>query len=184
MNPDYETYISVDVETAGPYPGRYSLLSIGSCCALQPERTFYVELQPLNREMTPGAARVAGLDLEVLAREGQPPAQAMQSFADWVRSVTPEEAPPVFVAFNAPFDWMFVNEYFHRYLGSNPFGHTALDTKALYMGLTGVQWHETSLLNISEGLGLHLVLTHNALQDALDQAAVFREVLSAIRENK
>jgi hypothetical protein len=52
------------------------------------------------------------------------------------------------------------------------------------MGLTGVQWHETSLLNISEGLGLHLVLTHNALQDALDQAAVFREVLSAIRENK
>ena len=40
----------------------------------------------------------------------------------------------VFVGFNAPFDWSFVNYYFHRFLGHNPFGFTAVDIKAYYMG--------------------------------------------------
>ena len=44
----------------------------------------------------------------------------MQGFADWVAEITPPDHRPVFTAFNAPFDWMVVNEYFHRYLGYNP----------------------------------------------------------------
>jgi hypothetical protein len=40
---------------------------------------------------------------------------------------------------------MFVNSYFHRFLGRNPFGHAALDMKAFFMGLTGVKWSETAL---------------------------------------
>jgi DNA polymerase III epsilon subunit-like protein len=181
MEPDKEVYISVDVESAGPHPARYSLLSIGACLALEPEEGFYVELQPDHAEMTPGAARISGLSLEKLTGEGSPPGDAMQSFADWIGRVTPQEAVPVCVAFNAPFDWMFINDYFHRYLGRNPFGHSALDIKAAYLGLAGVQWHETSLLHISESLGLHIQLSHNALQDARDQAAVFRLLLAAIR---
>ena len=55
----------------------------------------------------------------------------------------------MFVALNAPFDWMFINDYFHRYLGANPFGHSALDIKAYYMGLSGVTWSETSMKHIS-----------------------------------
>ena len=39
-----EAYISVDVETAGPNPGQYSLLSIGACLVFVPAKTFYVEL--------------------------------------------------------------------------------------------------------------------------------------------
>ena len=27
---------------------------------------------------------------------------------------------------------MFVNDYFHRFLGRNPFGHAALDLKAFF----------------------------------------------------
>jgi hypothetical protein len=34
--------------------------------------------------------------------------------------------------FNAPFDWSFVNYYFHRFTGANPFGFTALDIKAVH----------------------------------------------------
>ena len=37
-----EAYISVDVETAGPYPGLYSLLSIGACSVWKPEHNFYM----------------------------------------------------------------------------------------------------------------------------------------------
>ena len=48
-----EVYFSVDIETAGPNPGQYSLLSIGACTVDERRSTFYVELQPVNQEMTP-----------------------------------------------------------------------------------------------------------------------------------
>ena len=40
----------------------------------------------------------------------------------------------MFVGFNASFDWSFVNWYFHKFVGTNPFGVAALDIKAYYMG--------------------------------------------------
>ena len=145
--PPEDVFISVDVETAGPHPGRYSLLSIGACLVSDPDLSFYVELQPVNDSATPEALAVTGLSLVELAERGLPPAEAMASFEAWVKTLTPHNRRPVFVAFNAPFDWMFVNDYFHRFLGRNPFGYSALDMKALYMGLTGARWSETSISN-------------------------------------
>ena len=54
----------------------------------------------------------------------------------------PPPALPVFVSYNAPFDWMFVHDAFIRALGRNPFGHTALDIRAVYMGWSGRPWPE------------------------------------------
>ena len=54
---------------------------------------------------------------------------------------------------------------------------SALDIKALYMGVTGVGWEETSHNAISQQLGLPTNLEHHALQDALDQAILFRKIL-------
>ena len=51
----------------------------------------------------------------------------------------------MFVGFNAAFDWMFVADYFERYLGRNPFGYTALDIKAFAMGRLGGTWADTSM---------------------------------------
>jgi ribonuclease T len=102
----------------------------------------------------------------------------MQAFNDWVEKVTPSGVRPVFVALNAPFDWMFVNEYFHRYLGRNPFGHSALDIKAFFMGKTGVSWSETSMKHISAHFLNEKHLTHNALRDAQDQAEIFLQIMS------
>lgn len=42
------TYICVDVETAGPSPGQYSLLSIGACTVFEAQSSFYIELKPVN----------------------------------------------------------------------------------------------------------------------------------------
>ena len=44
--PKIEIYISVDVETSGPIPGEYSLLSIGARSVGHPEQNFYSELKP------------------------------------------------------------------------------------------------------------------------------------------
>jgi ribonuclease T len=170
--------VSVDVETAGPNPGQYSLLSIGACLVVQPGNTFYVELQPVNREMTPEAFAVHRLSLERLAERGLPPAEAMARFEAWLAAEVPAGLRPIFVAFNAPFDWMFVNDYFHRYLGRNPFGHTALDLKAYYMGLKGIPWSETFMRYVGPRYLGGRQLTHHALRDAQDQAEIFRKMLA------
>lgn len=171
-------YISVDVETAGPNPFNYSLLSIGACVVDNPARTFYIELQPVHDELLPEALDIHGLELDVLRARGLPPAEAMRQFAGWIAEVTPPGARPLMVAFNAPFDWMFIADYFYRFLGSNPFGHTALDVKAFYMGLHGVTWDATGMERIAARYPANGPLTHNALQDALDQAAMFRQMLA------
>lgn len=176
-----ETYISVDVETAGPNPYDYSLLSIGACTLLESQSSFYVELKPINQNATSEALAISRLSMEKLAEHGEQPAVAMGRFEAWVNQVTPDDYQPIFVAFNAPFDWMFVNDYFHRFLGHNPFGHTALDLKAFYMGLKGVSWSETSMRYVSRHYLDDRHLTHHALSDALDQAIIFKSMLKEAR---
>lgn len=172
-----ETFISVDVETAGPTPENHALLSIGACLVEDPTLGFYIELQPDRPGFSPEALAVHGLSLDTLRESGIPPAEAMQALKDWVQHVTPPGSRPVFVAFNAPFDWMFVNIYFHRYLGANPFGHSALDIKAYFMGMQGGSWSQTSMNHISAHLLRETHLSHNALSDAQDQAQIFRRML-------
>lgn len=174
--------ICVDVETAGPNPGTYSLLSIGAATVVEPRRSFYVELQPVNDVMTDEAAAVHGLSLWELKEKGTPPEQAMQAFADWLEAVACMGDEPVFVAFNAPFDWMFVADYFERYLGRNPFGHRALDIKALFMGMQGVAWEETSHQAISAHYSLPQKLPHHAREDAEQEAEIFAAMLAELEE--
>lgn len=173
-----EAYVSVDVETAGPNPSQYSLLSIGACLVADPQRTFYVELQPVNDNATPEALEVSRLSLKELAKRGLPPTKAMARFEAWLAAEIPTGQQPIFVAFNAPFDWMFVNDYFHRFLGRNPFGHAALDLKAFYMGLTGVHWSETTMRYVAACYLSDHQLMHHALHDAQDQADLFQKMLA------
>lgn len=173
-----ETYISVDVETAGPYPGQFSMLSIGACTVNNAESSFYIEIQPINMNSVPEALAVSRLSMEQLAQFGREPARAMAEFENWLQSVTPIGQRPIFVAFNAAFDWMFINYYFHHYLGHNPFGHTALDIKSYFMGLAGVAWGETSMRLIGPHYLDKNQLDHHALEDARDQAEIFRRMLA------
>ena len=173
-----EAYVSVDVEAAGPNPSHYSLLSIGACLVTDPQRTFYIELQPINGNFTPEALAVSRLSLEELGERGLPPVEAMTLFEAWLAAEIPPAQQPIFLAFNAPFDWMFVNDYFHRFLGRNPFGHAALDLKAFYMGLTGVHWSETTMQSVAPRYLSNRQLTHHALRDAQDQAELFCKMLA------
>jgi hypothetical protein len=84
----------------------------------------------------------------------------------------------VFVAFNAPFDWMFVCDYFHRFLGRNPFGHSALDVKSLFMGVLGTSWSDTSLDEASRRIFDGRAINHHALEDAVVQGEIFRRLLT------
>lgn len=174
-----ETFISVDIEASGPIPGEYSLLSIGACSAYEPDRAFSCLIKPISTNAEPQALKVTGLHLEELVVTGLTPKAAMEEFAQWVQEVC-VGSTPVFVGLNAAFDWSFVNYYFHRFIGNNPFGFAALDIKSLFMGAQGCSWHDTrsssmkrTLLATSEG-------THDALEDARYQAELFRLIRSSL----
>ena len=173
-----EFFISVDVETAGPNPGEYSMLSIGACPVDDPDNGFYIELKPTLDAALEESLEISKLSMEELAEHGVAPEDAMRRFEQWIEDSTPAGHKAVFTAFNAPFDWMFVDDYFRRFLGRNPFGYSALDMKAYYMGKAGVSWARTSMRYLSPLYleGHHL--THNALGDARDQAELFRAILA------
>lgn len=171
-----EVYISVDIEAAGPIPGEYSLLSIGASIVGQSEIAFYAELKPLNDNAVPEALAVSKLDMKNLAATGKEAMAAMEEFRDWVRAHA-DGHKPVFVGFNASFDWSFVNWYFHKFLGENPFGFSALDIKAYYLGFSGCKWGQTTSSHLPQEFQPSQPLNHNALDDAKAQGKIFEELL-------
>lgn len=176
MSEKREVFISVDVETSGPIPGEFSLLTIGACDAYRPDLAFECALKPITLNADPKALEVTGLSLDELSRIGLAPEVAMQRFKEWIVSVLDDDGTPVFVGFNAPFDWSFVNYYFWRYLGGNPFGFAALDIKSMYMGAKKTSWSETRSSSIKKAVGAQNEGTHKALDDAKFQAELFRLV--------
>ena len=175
-----EVFVSVDVETSGPIPGEYSLLSIGACAAFEPNNGFTCKVKPITDKFDPQALEVTGLSMKDLTNCGLEPDKAMIAFSDWLSGLAGPEDTIVFVGFNAPFDWSFINYYFHRFVGDNPFGFTALDIKALYMGATGCSWRDTRSSKIAARLKPNLSGTHDALQDARYQAEIFRLILAMV----
>lgn len=171
-----EEYISVDIEAAGPIPGEYSMLSIGACLVHDIDEGFYVELRPISNRFVPEALKISGFSLDHLRLEGSDPAEAMSSFRSWIEDVSAGRCP-VFVGFNATFDWAFLNWYFHMFLDENPFGIGGVDIKAYYMGLSGIEWDETKSSKLPERFQPSRPSTHHALDDARAQAEIFEKLL-------
>ena len=184
MNTDQDFYIVVDIEASGPTPDKYAMLSLGAATIEKPQETYYIEFQPDSLEYRPESLSVSGLSMDDLSISGVPPAEGMQQFADWVQTVTPEGRDPVFTAFNAPFDWMYVNTYFHRYLSYNPFGHKALDIKALFMGVYGVPFSATSHFHVCQQFGMTSTLSHHALEDAVQEAQLLEKLFVQLRRKE
>ena len=173
-----ELYVSVDVETSGPIPSEYSLLSIGACLVTKPATSIYLELRPDGVTHDPEAVAVSGLNLETLERDGLSPQEAMRTLEQWLSSICLPGQNVVFVGLNAPFDWSFINYYFHKYLGRNPFGFTAIDIKAYFMGATCCRWKETKSSQMAATFKPRSAPNHNALDGARFQAELFALMLA------
>lgn len=176
-----DRFISVDCEADGPYPIDYSLLSVGAYCEVDGVgHSFYAEIKPISDNFIQQAVDVCkagGIDREQLFATGVEPIVAMTDLTDWVLYVCGSEYRPVFVGFNAGFDWMFVNTYMHKFVGANVFGINAFDTKSFYMGKYNKErWAHTTKKNIPKrffGPNKH---THNALDDAIEQYQLFTNI--------
>ena len=184
MQPRADVYVSVDIEADGRIPLVHSMSSIGAAVAGRFDgheftradptaQTFYAELQPVSDEYDPRAAAVAGLDREVLRRDGEPPEAAMRRFAAWVGDVA-GAGRPVFVAYPASFDWTWVSIYLDRFAGENPFGFSGvLDMKTMYATRARVRISRAVKREMPRALLSTRPHTHNARDDAIEQADLF-----------
>lgn len=182
--PQPEIYISADVETDGPVPGTYSMLSFGLAAVAtfdgeQVERldprahAAYWELAPITESFDSEALAVNGLDRDRLLASGDAPEAAMRAAARWVNGVAGGRRP-ILVAYPVAFDWMFLHWYFETFVGASPFGHSrCVDIRSLYMGLAAVPFSQSSKSHIPEVLQPHAAHTHHALEDAIEQGQLF-----------
>jgi DNA polymerase III epsilon subunit-like protein len=154
-------YVVVDIEADGPYPGEYSMISVGAVLVDDSlATTFYGELRPISEQWLPSALAISGFSREQTL-EFEEPAIVMHRWLEWVNAIP--NGPCWFIADNGGFDWGFVNWYFHRFCGKNPFGWNSDDLGSLYKGLVRDMTKDFEHLRGTEH-------THNALDDAKGNA--------------
>jgi DNA polymerase III epsilon subunit-like protein len=126
-------YVMVDVEADGPIPGGYSMVALGAVLVEEGlDKTFYGRLRPISDTWVPEALKVSGFSREETLAFDDPGA-VMEEFARWLKETA--KGRPMFVSDNNGFDWQFVNWYFWRFTGGNPFGHSSTNLGSLYKGL-------------------------------------------------
>lgn len=179
-------YCCIDIEASGPVPGLYDIVSLGAVAvtrrpdgkhALLDGPRFYVEFAPQGGAHDPDAMAIHGISRAHLVEHGVALAEGLARLDAWAEAL---KASPkdrlVFVGHNAAFDWSFVNHAYVRTGVANPFGWKALDTKALAMGVLGLDWFDTNKERLAElipGLGEQdASRVHRADYDALYQARI------------
>lgn len=187
--PRPDLFISADIETDGPIPGEFSMLSFGLCiagaydgkhyqrCTEERERrSIYIELKPVSDRFEAEALAVNGLDRDELKVRGADPHPAMREADRWVRTVS-EGARAVLVAYPVAFDWSFLYWYFVEYNGSSPFGFSScLDIRTLYQARALSTFDASSQRSMPSWLRPDIEHTHNAADDALEQAELFNNI--------
>ena len=155
------TIISVDVESDGPIPGDYSMISFGAVI-VEPglERTFYGQLKPISKRWIPEALSVSGFSRDEVLQFDDPKT-VMTQFDCWLTENSKRR--PFFFSDNNGFDWQFINWYFHHFLDRNPFGHSSSNIGSLYKGLVKDTFQNFKHLRQTEH-------THHPVDDARGNA--------------
>ena len=183
-----DTYFSADVETDGPIPGPYSILSFALVYAgsfdgnrfdrpEQYEHIFYRELKPISESFEPEALRVNGLDRERLVTSGSSPEDAMTEACEWVQHLA-GQTKPVLVAYPLSFDWNWLYWYFIKFSKQgSPFDYSrCFDIKTALAVKAGIPISKAGRSKLQESLRSTRVHTHHAIDDAIEQAEIFANI--------
>jgi hypothetical protein len=184
-----EVYFSCDVEADGPIPGPHSMLAFGAAAYAEDGQllgTFEANLTELEgAQADPSTAawwQTQPEAWEAIRKNTEDPAAAIARFVNWVNSF---KGKPVFVGYPACYDFLFLYWYIRRFGLQSPFSHSGLDIKTFAMFLLGTGYRDSTKRNMPkrwfpEGLP-H---THRPLDDALEQGALFLNMLREYREQR
>lgn len=179
-----ELYISTDVESDGPIPGPHSMLSFASAAYTADKQL--IGTFERNLELLPGAQgdektmawwKTEPKAWEACRKDCVAPDAAMRDFVAWLDGM---DGHKVFVAYPAGFDFMFIYWYLIRFTGHSPFSHSALDMKTLAMAILKKSYREATKRNMPKSWFDPLPHTHVALDDAIEQGALFCNMLAQL----
>lgn len=182
-----DVYFSADVETDGPIPGPFSMLSFalvyaGSYDGISFNRPavfadhFYAEIKPISNDFDPQALHVNGIDRDKLIREGEPADEAMGRASQWIQQLA-AGGEPVLVAYPLSFDWSWLYWYFIRFSSRSPFNYSrCFDIKTAFAVKAHLPIADAGRSRLDAALRPPRSHTHHALDDAIEQAEIFANV--------
>lgn len=94
-------------------------------------------------------------------------------FELWLKQ---RKSKPVFVSDNPAYDWQWINYYFWKHLGYNPFGHSARRIGDFYAGLTGNFWNSNKWKKLR--ITKH---DHSPINDARGNVEAFKRMIGGER---
>ena len=160
-------YVMVDIESDGPVPGLFSMISFGAVIVDRDlDKTFYSEIKPISDNYQIEALNVSGFSRQQTL-SFRDSFYAMTEFDSWLATHVER---PIFISDNNGFDWSFINYYFWKHLGRNPFGFSSRNLNDLYKGLNKDLFASFKHLRTTRH-------THNALDDALGNAGALIQIV-------
>lgn len=105
----------------------------------------------------------------------------MPAYVEWVEALP---GKPVFVAFPAGFDFTYMFWYMMRFVDRCPFSWSALDIKTLAFAMTGLPFRKSIKPRFPRHWFDDLPHTHVALDDAIEQGALFCNMLADLRKDR
>ena len=178
-----EIYVSTDIETDGPIPGMYSMLSFGSAAYTKDKEL--ISTFTANLDTLPGATtdpqtmnwwKTQLVAWEACRQNLQDPEIAMKNYVKWLKNLP---GKPVFVGHPTGFDFTFVYWYLIKFTGESPYSFSALDIKSYAMALLKTQFRQTTKRRMPKEWFDDFPHTHVALDDAIEQGALFCNMLQA-----
>lgn len=138
------SYIVVDVESDGQIIGIHSMVCFGAVLVTPAlDTTFYGQTKPISDIWVPEALAISGFSREEHLGFDSPE-KVMREFAEWLSEIS-KATKPILISDNNGYDASWINYYFHRFYGKNPFGWSSRRIGDLYCGMkmdARAQWKQ------------------------------------------
>lgn len=151
----------VDVESDGDFIGVNSMVCFGVVKLTEElNTTFYGKTKPISKQYKPEALAISGFTRKEHEKFDDPKI-VMSEFAWWLNKHS--KGRPVLISDNNGYDASWINYYFIRFYGTNPFGWSSRRIGDLYCGMKMDMYASWKKLRITKH-------THNPLDDAMGNA--------------
>jgi len=179
-----EIFVSIDIETTGPVPGLYSMISLGAAHFTKESGQYPLSTFSANLMELPEADDGSHRDDETMdwwanhmeawgeARKDPEEIEAvMNSFRLWIESLGPNVVP---VYYPSGYDLPFISYYSQRFLGKVFLTHRAIDLQTLAWSMLGSPFVKNSR---QSAYPKEWLVTnkhkHRAVDDAVAQGQMF-----------
>ena len=155
--------VVVDVEADGDLLGTNSMVCFGAVIVENGlKRTFYGKTRPISDIYNPEALAVSGFSREQ-HETFDDPKEVMELFEKWLKENI--NGKPTLISDNNGFDASWINWYFIKYLGKNPFGWSSRRMTDLICGYENNLYFKWKWMRETP-------CDHNPLNDSIGNAEV------------